>query len=197
MPKLVESVLKHVISASTLRSHGMLVRSLSITSPLAVKPLPPRMKIDEHDLIENFLKGSGPGGQKIVSSLPPDPLGHGYEMLTIRSQNKTSSAVQLLHKPTGIVIKCQATRSRIQNRKTARQLLAEKLEEREKGGESRTAIKAERVMKKKASSAKKSRRKYRALEEERRSGIGRKEGLVAVDGAESRGFDVDGGFGKT
>ncbi len=118
-------------------------------------------------------------------------------MLTIRSQNKTSSAVQLLHKPTGIVIKCQATRSRIQNRKTARQLLAEKLEEREKGGESRTAIKAERVMKKKASSAKKSRRKYRALEEERRSGIGRKEGLVAVDGAESRGFDVDGGFGKT
>jgi len=79
MPKLVESVLNHVISTSTLRSHGLLFRSLSITSSLAVKPLPPRMKIDEHDLIENFLKGSGPGGQNIVSSLPPDSLGHSYK----------------------------------------------------------------------------------------------------------------------
>ncbi len=118
-------------------------------------------------------------------------------MLTIRSQNKTSSAVQLLHKPTGIVIKCQATRSRIQNRKTARQLLAEKLEEREKGGESRTAIKAERVMKKKASSAKKSRRKYRALEEERNSGVARKDGLVAEDGQKAVDFDADDDSGKT
>lgn len=31
------------------------------------RPLPPRIKIDEGEIVENFLKGSGPGGQKIVS----------------------------------------------------------------------------------------------------------------------------------
>jgi protein subunit release factor B len=96
--------------------------------------------------MESFLKGSGPGGQKI---------------------NKTSSAVQLKHLPTGIVVKCQETRSRDQNRKLARRILSEKLDEMEKGDESRTAIKTERARTKKASAAKKARRKYKRLDEER------------------------------
>ncbi|KAF1353443.1 peptide chain release factor class I/class II, partial [Delphinella strobiligena] len=96
-------------------------------------------KIDENDITEAFLKGTGPGGQKI---------------------NKTSSAVQLKHLPTGIVIKCQETRSRTQNRKIARRILAERIEERELGEGSRTAIKIERVVKKKKSADKKARRKY-------------------------------------
>ena len=83
------------------------------------------------------------------------------------SQNKTSSAVQLVHAPTGMVVKSQATRSRSQNRKIARRILGEKLEEQEKGPESRVAIKAEVKRKKKASSDKKARRKYRRLEEEK------------------------------
>ena len=33
-----------------------------------VKQMPPRPKIPEEDLQEAFLKGSGPGGQKIVST---------------------------------------------------------------------------------------------------------------------------------
>lgn len=66
-----------------------------------------------------------------------------------------------------MVIKCQATRSRTQNRKIARQLLAEKLEVIEKGSESRVAVKGEVKRKKKASRAKKSKRKYRALEEDK------------------------------
>ena len=82
-------------------------------------------------------------------------------------KNKTSSAVQLKHLPSGIVVKSQATRSRSQNRKIARRLLSEKLEVIEKGDQSRTAIKAEAVKKKKASKDKKSRRKYRALEAQR------------------------------
>ncbi|MCJ1406390.1 hypothetical protein MMC19_000455 [Ptychographa xylographoides] len=105
--------------------------------------MPPRPTVSEHDLTESFLKGSGPGGQKI---------------------NKTSSAVQLKHLPTGLVIKSQATRSRSQNRKIARTLLAEKLEVLEKGDESRVSRKAAVKRKKKASAAKKTRRKYRALE---------------------------------
>ncbi|MCJ1446781.1 MAG: hypothetical protein MMC23_007288 [Stictis urceolatum] len=116
------------------------------TSQLAMKQFPPRMVIKEEDIEEAFLKGSGPGGQKI---------------------NKTSSAVQLKHIPTGLVVKSQATRSRSQNRKVARTILSEKLEEMEKGDQSRTAIKADIKRKKKASAHKKSKRKYRALEVEK------------------------------
>ena len=76
-------------------------------------------------------------------------------------QNKTSSAVQLKHVPTGMTIKSQATRSRSQNRKIARQLLADKIEAAEKGPESRTALKADIKRKRKASKAKKARRKYK------------------------------------
>lgn len=101
--------------------------------------LPPRPIISESDITECFLKGSGPGGQKI---------------------NKTSSAVQLKHIPTGIVVKCQATRSRTQNRKAARILLAERLEEMEKGPQSRTALKAVRERNKRAGRRKKAKRKY-------------------------------------
>jgi len=122
-----------------------LSRSFSTLSKLYEKRLPPRPKIVESEIEESFLKGSGPGGQKI---------------------NKTSSAVQLKHLPTGIVVKSQETRSREQNRKLARQILAEKLDYLEKGNQSRTAIKAERAKVKKASAGKKSRRKYRKLAEE-------------------------------
>lgn len=66
------------------------------------------------------------------------------------------------HIPTGTVIKSQATRSRSQNRKIARRLLAEKIEAAEKGPESRAALKAEIKRAKKASKSKKARRKHRA-----------------------------------
>ncbi|KAK0249639.1 hypothetical protein LTR91_010608 [Friedmanniomyces endolithicus] len=126
-------------------------------SPLSLdKALPPRPKILESDLVEAFLRGSGPGGQKI---------------------NKTSCAVQLKHIPTGIVVKCQETRSRELNRKFARQILAEKLDVLEKGDESRSAIKGERARVKKASASKKAKRKYRKLDEEK--------GGIEQDGAES------------
>ncbi|KAI1260009.1 RF-1 domain-containing protein [Xylariaceae sp. FL1019] len=108
--------------------------------PSRPKP-PPDSEIEEY-----YLKGSGPGGQKI---------------------NKTSSAVQLIHKPTGIVVKSQATRSQSQNRKIARQLLADKLDDIARGDESRSAVVDSVKRKKRSSSAKKSRRKYRKLAEEK------------------------------
>ena len=123
------------------------------------KPRPP----PDTDLDESFLKGSGPGGQKI---------------------NKTNSAVQLKHLPTGIVVKCQATRSRTQNRLIARQLLAERLDDLTKGDQSRSAIVGEAKRKKRASSAKKSRRKYRKLDEERQE-------VVAGDEGEGEGWDEE------
>ena len=64
-----------------------------------------------------------------------------------------------------MTIKSQATRSRSQNRKIARHLLAEKIEAAEKGPESRTALKADIKRKKKASKSKKARRKYKTSQD--------------------------------
>ncbi|TKX19533.1 RF-1 domain-containing protein 2 [Elsinoe australis] len=137
-------------------------RHLSTTHPLTAgpKPLPPLPKLNDNEITESFVKGSGPGGQVI---------------------NKTSSAVQLKHLPTGIVVKSQATRSRAQNRSIARRLLQEKIEEHELGDQARTRVKEEKQRKKSASKAKKSRRKYRALEEGK--GKGGVEGEGGGDGA--------------
>ena len=118
--------------------------NLSTTCRLQSRQLPPRLKINEDDMTENFIKGGGSGGQKI---------------------NKTNSLVQLLHHPTGLTVRCQASRSRAQNRTTARRILAERLEVLEKGDESRTRIKEERKKRKKRNSTKKKRRKYRRLGE--------------------------------
>ncbi len=63
--------------------------------------------VSTDDLVEKFVRGSGPGGQKI---------------------NKTSIAVYLRHKPTGIEIKVQQSRSQADNRFVARRKLVEKLE---------------------------------------------------------------------
>ncbi|KAJ5634352.1 peptide chain release factor-like protein [Penicillium herquei] len=120
-------------------------QTFTTTPALPAKPLPPRMKFEEADLTISYLKGTGPGGQKI---------------------NKTNSAVQITHKPSGVVVKCQATRSQSQNAKMARALLADKVEELEKGDQSRNALKLAAARKKKASKLKKTRRKYRSLEKD-------------------------------
>jgi protein subunit release factor B len=134
------------------------------------KSLPPRRVLLDSEIIENFLKGSGPGGQKI---------------------NKTSSAVQLKHIPTGIVVKYQDTRSRTINRKMARKILQERIEEMELGDDARTRVKAREKSKKKASADKKKRRKYRKLGEG--EAVGEDEGgeadeaEVEVEGAVEQG----------
>lgn len=66
-----------------------------------------RLGIEEDDLVEKFILGSGRGGQKI---------------------NKTASCVYLKHLPTGTEVKCQKDRSREMNRYFARVMLCDRLE---------------------------------------------------------------------
>ena len=84
--------------------------------------------IREEDIVERFVKGSGPGGQKI---------------------NKTSSCVYLLHRPTGIEIKCQRERSQALNRFLARRELCERLRERILGEKSRRQQEIEKIRRQK------------------------------------------------
>jgi protein subunit release factor B len=146
--------------------------TLTTSAMLLVKQMPSRPKPPpEEDIEEYFLKGSGPGGQKIVCTIlfstPFNLRIYTFANSCFYHQNKTSSAVQLRHKPTGLVVKSQATRSRIQNRKIARELLAAKLDEMQNGEASRSAIVGGVKKKRADSAAKKSRRKYRKLEEDK------------------------------
>lgn len=82
------------------------------------------------------------------------------------------------------MVKSQATRSREQNRKIARQLLALKIDELVNGPQSRNAIVTEVKRKRAASRAKKARRKYRKLAAE-------KEGLKAEEEHEEEEGEED------
>jgi protein subunit release factor B len=68
--------------------------------------------VRESDIEESFVRSGGHGGQNV---------------------NKTSTCVMLVHLPTGLQVKCQATRQQGLNRFMARRLLLDKIEARQKG----------------------------------------------------------------
>jgi protein subunit release factor B len=99
---------------------------VELSPPILAKALALGLRAEDVD--EQFIRGSGNGGQKI---------------------NKTASCVQLRHLPTGIELRCQKHREQSKNRLSAWKLLVEKLEERVKGKQSATAQKMFKLRKQK------------------------------------------------
>lgn len=94
--------------------------------------------VRESDLEESFVRSGGHGGQNV---------------------NKVSTCVMLLHRPSGIQVKCQDTRYQGQNRLLARTLLLDKIEAVKKAARTaeRAAIEKARRQKRKRSRASKNR----------------------------------------
>jgi protein subunit release factor B len=63
--------------------------------------------VRESDIEESFVRSGGHGGQNV---------------------NKTSTCVMLLHRPSGLQVKCQTSRHQALNRSIARRLLLDKIE---------------------------------------------------------------------
>ena len=97
------------------------------TATVAVLPVVEdvEIEINPSDIKMEVFRSSGAGGQHI---------------------NKTSSAVRLIHEPTGIVVECQTERSQFQNKDNAMRMLKTKLydiEKQKKDSEVRNARKSQ------------------------------------------------------
>ena len=87
-----------------------------------------KLGVRPEDLDESFVHSGGKGGQNV---------------------NKVATCVVLVHRPTGIAVKCQRERTQGANRLVARRMLAEKIEERLLGAASKRQQEAEKVRRQK------------------------------------------------
>lgn len=116
-----------------------------------------RLGIKEEDLDEQFVRSGGAGGQNV---------------------NKVSTCVVIVHKPSGLQVRCQQERSQGLNRFLARRLLADKVAEKIKGEISKKTAEAEKVRRQKRKRSK--RAKQKMLENKRFHGQ-KKAGRARVD----------------
>ncbi|KAI8900324.1 RF-1 domain-containing protein [Globomyces pollinis-pini] len=117
------------------------IKDLNIEIPKPKKLV--QIELLDQDLEEKFVKGSGPGGQKI---------------------NKCRHCVQLKHIPTGIRVETQRFRELANNRKEARKLLKLKLDQLYNGKESKLEKKYEKKKKNLAQRKARAKKKYQTTD---------------------------------
>ena len=111
-----------------------------------------QLGLRESDLEETFARSSRPGGQNV---------------------NKVSTAVRLLHRPSGVSVTVQDSRSQAQNRRLARERLLDAVGQAEQ--KRRAAEIAQREKTRRRRSARPAALKRRILESKRKRGVLKKQ----------------------
>jgi len=86
------------------------------------------LNVREADIRESFVLASGPGGQNV---------------------NKTATCVYLVHRPTGLSVKCQKERSQEQNRIQARWILCNKIQAQQQAAKNERIARLEKIRRQK------------------------------------------------
>jgi protein subunit release factor B len=97
--------------------------------------------VSEADIDESFVRSGGHGGQNV---------------------NKTSTCVMLVHRPTGLQVKCQETRQQGLNRYLGRRVLLDKIEEKQNGFVAAQRDQIERIRRQKRKRSRRAKQKMLA-----------------------------------